>query len=240
MLDHIQIFSIMVGLFLMILFGLNWSADILYRITSKKSKFVLYINSIGFLLSLALCIIPNTEFIFKHKKEPVKESPTYILFFDSSVIKGTHSYINNKALEILNNFLEKTNTKLIITSDDRIAHTTQTNWPIDALKALYKARGIKGAVIGSIPYTKHVLTRRQEINLWCNTTKIKYDGCVILDETSNSTNKMDCVVKVKNLLTDQHIIIVLNKLEMAPNPDMFKERLQTYEESFKSKFGQIS
>lgn len=240
MLDHVQIFSIIIGLFLMTLFGLSWSTDILRQATFKRNKFILYLNLIGFLLGLALCIIPNLEFIFNHEKEPIKKLPTYILFLDSRVIRDEDLRINDGALNILNNFLEKTNTKIVITSSDRFNFTTQTNWPIETLKALYKARGLKGTVIGATPYIKHASTRQQEINLWHNITKMEYDGCVILDKTSDSTNKISCTVKVKHLLTNWHIVIVLNKLGMSKFPDMFKEKVQTYDEQFKTKFGQIS
>lgn len=237
MLDPVQIFSIIIGTGLMCWSGHNWSSDILHRAVSKNETQLtceLYINSLGFLFGLLLIL---STLIVSNQIPDKEKPPVYILFLDSSVIKDTHLRINNGALEILNNFLKKTNAKIIITSNDKIKHTTQTNWPIDTLKAICKARGIKGVIIGSIPHTKHVLTRCQEINLWYNITKVKYDGCVILDKTSDSTNKMGCTVKVKNLLTDQHIIAIMDKLKVAPNPDVFKEKVQTYEEQFKTRFG---
>lgn len=237
MLEYTEIFSIIMGLLLMGLFGHKWSSDVLYQATSSNGQYFPYKYLIGFLLGLLLCFLPKLEAAFDHKREPVKKPPTYLLFLDSKVIKDENLRINNKALAILNNFLDKTNAKIIITSDDRINFTTQINWPIGTLKALYKARGIKGTIIGSIPYTKHTLTRQQEINLWYNITKMEYDGCVILDETSDSTNKMGCTVKVKNLLTKQHIVAIMNKLKVAPNPGIFKEKAQTYEEQFKTRFG---
>lgn len=235
MLDHTQIFFVTVALLLMILFGSDWSINILHQSISKENKLILCIDLIGFLFAATLlCIISNPWFTSNHEKEP---EPVYILFLDSRVIRDENLRINDGALNILNSFLEKTNTKIVITSHARINSTTQINWPIETLRAIYKTWGIKGTIIGSIPYTNHVFTRQQEINLWCNTTKIKYNGCVILDKTSDSINKIACAVKVKNLLNNQHILTIIDKLKIDQNPDMFKERTQTYDELFRAKFG---
>lgn len=227
--------DIIVGLLLMGLFGHRWSSAALRQAVFKDNRYTLYSSIIIFLLGLALCITSNIESVFSYKKEPVKEPLNYILFLDSRVIRDENLDINDEALNILNNFLEKTNTKIVITSSDRFNFTTQTNWPIETLKALYKARGLKGTVIGATPYIKHASTRQQEINLWHNITKIKYDGCVILDESDSNVNDLKYTVKVKNLLTNQHIISILDKLKMDPNPDIFRERLETYDEQFKTR-----
>lgn len=219
------------------LFGNKWTSDTLCQATSNGDKYSLYKNLLGFLLGLLLCFTPKLESVFDYKKESVKKLPTYILFLDSRVIRDENLRINDESLAVLNNFLNKTNTKIVITSNGRFNHTTQINWPIETLRAIYKAWGIKGTIIGSIPYTKLTYTRQQEINLWHNIAGVEYDGCVILDETSESTNEMDCTVKIKNLLNNGHILGILNKLEMGYNPAMFKERAQTYDEQFKTRFG---
>ena len=229
--------DIIIGLFLMGLFGHRWSSAALREAVFKDNSHTLYSSIVVFLLSLALCIGSSPESVFSHKKESVKEPPTYILFLDSRVIRDKNLDINDEALNILNTFLEKTDTKIVITSRGRIDPVTQTNWPIETLRTIYKTWGIRGTIIGATPYIKQDSIRQQEINLWYNTTKMKYDGCVILDESDSSVNNLKCTVKVKNLLTNQHIINVLDKLKMDPDPDMFKEKVQTYGEQFKTRFG---
>lgn len=244
MLEYTQIFSMLMGIILMCLSGHSWSSSILYWAVSKdraQIPFNVYVSLLGFLLGLSLCIIPNLGSTLNqnaNKKETVKELPVYILFLDIMVIKDEHLHINTiEALTILNNFLEKTNTKIVITSKNRINPTTQTNWPIETLRALCKIQGIKGTIIGATPYIKPNSTRQEEINLWHNITKIKYDSCVILDKTDSSVNNLKCTIKVKTLLNNRHILTIMNKLEADHSLDMFKEKVQTYDEQFKTRFG---
>lgn len=240
--DETQIGAIVTGLTVMAFFGYGWSLETLrakqglYTLikTGNKRSIVIVLHFFGFLIGLALIVLSNIplEAIISTEDIDNKEKHTlnYILFLDTSVIRNEGNKIDKRTLLILNGFLEKTNAKIVVISNDRFHRNSLINHKIEVLKLICANYGIKGTVIGAIPYTKGVYTRHQEIKLWVRSTKTKYDNCAIIDKGTNNSNNIMYTINVDKLLTSRHLLSVVKVLEMVHDPNIFAIRTQKYDE----------
>lgn len=234
-----QIGALIIGLVVMLFSGYGWSLETLrakqglYSLikTGNKRLVVIVLNFFVFLIGVALVVLPNTllDGIIV-PKDNKKSALNYILFLDTSVIKNEGNKIDKRALLILNVLLERTKAKIVVISNDRFHRNSLVNHKIEVLKLICANYGIKGTVIGAIPYTNGVYTRHQEIKLWIRSTKTKYDNCAIIDKGTNNSNNIMYTINVDKLLTSRHLPYVVKVLEMVHNPNIFAIRTQKYDE----------
>ena len=231
----------------MLFFGYGWSLETLrakhglYRLikTGDRHLVVIGMHLLGFLLGVAMIVVcsnPLGNMLFAtNTDEKKKEFPSYILFLDTSVIRNKGGKIDLKTLNLLNVFLERTKARVVVISNNRFHRNTFINHNLDVLKLLCANYGIRGDIIGSIPYTKGIYTRHQEIKLWVHSTKIKYDNCAIIDKKPYNVNNIKHTINVDKLLTPTHLLAIVKVLEIKYDPNIFAMRTQKYNEFFKSR-----
>lgn len=241
-----QIGELLIGLSLMFFSGHGWSLETLrtkqslYRLikTGNKQSIIIALYLFGFLTGLVLVISCNVSLstTLLNKNSDTKETfPRYVLFLDTSVIKNEGNKVDKKALLILNAFLERTKAEVVIISNDRFHRNSSINHKIEVLKLICANYGIKGTVIGSIPYTKGVYTRHQEIGLWYRATRIRFDNCAVIDKSPYSLNNIVYTINVDKLLTSKHLLTITKVLKTVHDPKIFNIRTQKYDEFFKSR-----
>lgn len=241
-----QISGLVLGIAIMFFFGYGWSLETLraehslYRLIKRENSRAMYIllHFFGLLLGLScviLCSTPLYNMLLATDSDKKKIPQNYVVFLDISVIKNENREVNKKALNVLNVFLEKTKAKIVVISNDRVHKKLLTNYNIDILKLICANYGIRGFVLGSVPYTKGTYTRHQEIKLWCKATKIKFDSCVIIDKFPLSPNDIAYTVNIDKVLTSKHLLTAIEILETKQDPTLFKIRTQKYYDTLKSR-----
>lgn len=245
--NETQIGALVTGLGIMFFFGYGWSLETLrakqglYHLikTGNRHLVVIVLHFLGFLIGLVLVVVPNTSLsdilLTKNTDNKKEDTSSYVLFLDTSVIKNEGNKIDKRALLILNGFLERTKAKIVVISNDRFHRSSLINHKIEVLKLICANYGIRGTVIGSIPYTKGVYTRHQEIGLWYKATKIKFDNCAVIDKAPYSFNNIVYTINVDKLLTSRHLLAVVKVFETVHDPKIFNIRTQKYDEFFKSR-----
>ena len=252
--NETQVGGIITGLIVMLFFGYGWSLETLRAKqglctlikTGDRHSIVICLHFFGFLIGsalLGLSIIPlGNTLLTKYTDNEKKEAPSYVLFLDTSVIINEGGKIDLKTLNLLNVFLERTKARVVVISNNRFNRNTLINHSLDVLKLLCTNYGIKGNVIGAIPYTRGIYTKHQEIKLWIRSTKTKYGNYVIIDKGTYSPNNIKYTVYVDKLLTSRHLLAVIKVLETVYDPNIFAMRTQNYDEFFKSReqvFGRV-
>ena len=173
--NETQVGALITGLVIMLFFGYGWSLETLrakhsiYRLikTGDRYSVVRVLQLFGFVIGAALMVLSNIPLddILLTKDTDNKEEGTasYVLFLDTSVIKNERNKVDKRTLIMLNVFLERTKAKIVVISNDRFHRDSLIPHRIEVLKLICANYGIRGTVIGSIPYTKGVYTRHQEI-----------------------------------------------------------------------------
>lgn len=245
--NETQVGGLITGLVVMLFFGYGWSLETLrakqglYTLikTGNRHSIVIVLHFFGFLIGLALIVLTSTPLVdilvTKNADNNEKSTLNYILFLDTSVIKNEGNKVDKNALLILNVFLERTKPKIVIISGNRFNRNSFINHNLEVLKLLCSNYGIRGDIIGSIPYTKGTYTKHQEIKLWVRSTKTKYDNCAIIDKGTYSPNNIKHTVYIDKLLTSRHLLAVVKVLETVYDPNIFAMRTQNYDEFFKSR-----
>lgn len=245
--NETQVGGLITGLVVMLFFGYGWSLETLRAKqglctlikTGNRHSIVIVLYLFGFLIGTALLVLTTiplgNALLTKDTDNKKKVAPSYVLFLDTSVIINEGGKIDLKTLNLLNVFLERTKPKIVIISGNRFNRNTFINHNLDILKLVCANYGIKGDIIGSIPYTKGAYTKHQEIKLWVRSTKTKYDNCVIIDKGTYSSNNIKYTVYVDKLLTSRHLLAVIKVLETVYDPNIFAMRTQNYDDFFKSR-----
>ena len=109
---------------------------------------------------------------------------------------------DTKAIYVLNNILEKTNAKIILTTSHKSNYTNE-QWTI-----LFKNRNID-AVIETLPKNIDNLSRKDEIINYLNTN---LDDYLIIDD-DNQLNTLPSHIKEKLILTSPLIGLVEEHIE---------------------------
>ena len=245
--NETQVGALITGLVIMLFFGYGWSLETLrakhsiYRLikTGDRHSVVIVLHFFGFLIGAALMVLSNIPLddILLTKDTDNKEEGTasYVLFLDTSVIKNERNKVDKRTLIMLNVFLERTKAKIVVISNDRFHRDSLIPHRIEVLKLICANYGIRGTVIGSVPYTKGVYTRHQEIGLWYKATKIKFDNCAVIDKSPYSFDNIVYTINVDKLLTSRHLLAVVKVFETEHDPKIFNIRTQKYDEFFKSR-----
>lgn len=241
MIKELWLIVLAIGLTIMALSGHWWSVKTLQFNndphpsveTKGKESGIIFSCLLFFIVGVVLTIsslgqvTSSATTIKKHKSD-------YVLFLDTSVIKNEKG-VDSEALDILNMFLESTKANIVIISDNRFNKFTLVRYNIEVIKLVCANYGIKGSVIGAIPYTEGKYTKHQEIKLWRNATGIKINNCIIIDKDIPDKACIDRTVKIDGLLTSKHMLDIIKMSETPYDQNIFNMRTQNYGEIFRTK-----
>ena len=235
-----QFGNLVLGLLVILIFGHRWSRDTLrhkegFKFLNEKPDrkiVIMVINLAGLMAGILLLALSTLQPSVEPISVAESKVASHILFLDISVVKNVS---DPETCKLLNSFLEKTKAKVVVISNERFNRHTLINHDIELIRAICTNRGIKGNIIGSIPYTKGEYTRHQEIKLWVRATKIKFDNCVIIDKGPCNVDKITRTVVVDGVLKSWDLLSAINILETEYNPNIFSMRMQNYDDYLKAR-----
>ena len=241
MIKELWLVILAIGSATMALSGYWWSVKTLQFNNDPHPSVETRNKELGIILSCLLFFIMGAVLTILPLEQITSSTPTvkkyesdYVLFLDTSVIKNEGD-VDSEALNILNMFLESTKANIVIISDNRFNRFTLVIHNIDVIKLICANYGIKGSIIGAIPYTEGKYTKHQEIKLWRDTTRIKINNCVIIDDNIPDEECINRTIKIDGLLTSKHMLNIIKMLETPYDPNIFNMRTQNYDEIFRAR-----
>ena len=167
----------------------------------------------------------------------VLNSAEYMLFNKEEWNSGDDAgMIDPDSVALVNQIIEKTGAKVVISSSWRLGHT------IDELKTILKRKGFIGEVIGMTPPTfllnpddeenKQFSERGHEIQKWLRTQKETIESFVILDDESDMVHLKPRLVQTtwRSGINETHIEAAIKMLE-TPTAFVLKKQAREKNES---------